>query len=115
VVRPERWLSADLGPAWLKCTIPVVATMGRMCRVDIRMLRVLAALDEEESHGDLQPFRRSAEGRVRGANLSGARFVESNLVSRVGSLFVVVVRDNAACRLPRRWCSVLVMVLGFGR
>jgi hypothetical protein len=28
---------------------------------------------------------------------------------------VVGVRENEACRLLRRWCFVLVMVLGFGR
>jgi hypothetical protein len=47
--------------------------------VDIRMLRVLAALDEEESVATFGPSDDLQKAVFRDVNLSGARFVESNL------------------------------------
>ena len=47
--------------------------------VDMRMLRVLAPLDEEEFMATFSQSDDLRNAEFRGANLSGARFVESNL------------------------------------
>jgi DinB superfamily/Pentapeptide repeats (8 copies) len=47
--------------------------------VDIRMLRVLAALNEEKSMATFGPSDDLQKAEFRDVNLSGARFVESNL------------------------------------
>jgi hypothetical protein len=47
--------------------------------MDIRMLRVLAALDEEDFMATFSQSDDLLKAEFRGVNLSGARFVESNL------------------------------------
>jgi hypothetical protein len=52
---------------------------GLHMSVDIRMLRVLAALDEGEFMATFSQSDDLQKAEFRGANLSGARFAESNL------------------------------------
>jgi DinB superfamily/Pentapeptide repeats (8 copies) len=75
--RPEQRLSAELGRPG-EARDPRHG-WGLYMSVDIRMLRVLAALDEEELMATFSQSDELQKAEFRGVNLSGARFVESNL------------------------------------